>query len=196
MDPAHHRARGQAVAELCKGAGTRRLLDDPLFQTTEIRRAPPSELAAISIRFSSPTPGPNCAQAPAPSEITFGLLVRPADVPHDHQAFSTARVGSKRCPTCRARSPPRAAFLRARASTARSGPGTWPVTTDERLADLVTGPYESIGCAPPGRWGRLNDSCSLPRLVGKLIWRLPSSPTGPLASPGQAQASGETFSQL
>ncbi|MBS0219835.1 MAG: CoA transferase [Proteobacteria bacterium] len=128
--------------ELCKAMEREDLLDDPRFQTTELRRAHAPELAAILDPIFAALPWPEWRARLRQREITFGLLGVLRDVPKDEQAVANgAIVESAVAEMPRTLSAP----IRLSFAAAPNPPGPAPAHgqhTDEILAELGYSPSE------------------------------------------------------
>ncbi|WIM11164.1 CoA transferase [Enhydrobacter sp.] len=78
--------------ELCKAMEREDLLDDPRFQTTELRRAHAPELAALLDPIFASRPWPEWRTRLRRHEVTFGLLGVLRDVPDDEQAVANGAI--------------------------------------------------------------------------------------------------------
>jgi crotonobetainyl-CoA:carnitine CoA-transferase CaiB-like acyl-CoA transferase len=78
--------------ELCTAIGRPDLLADRRFQTTDLRRAHATELAAILDPIFASHPWPEWRKRLRHHEITFGLLGVLRDVPHDEQAVANGAI--------------------------------------------------------------------------------------------------------
>jgi crotonobetainyl-CoA:carnitine CoA-transferase CaiB-like acyl-CoA transferase len=78
--------------ELCQAIERTDLLADPRFQTTDLRRAHATELAAILDPIFAARPWPEWKKRLRHHEITFGLLGVLRDVPGDEQAIANGAV--------------------------------------------------------------------------------------------------------
>ncbi len=78
--------------ELCQAIERTDLLEDPRFQTTELRRARATALAAILDPVFAARPWPEWKTRLRRHEITFGLLGVLRDVPDDEQAVANGTV--------------------------------------------------------------------------------------------------------
>jgi formyl-CoA transferase len=122
--------------ELCKAMEREDLLDDPRFQTTELRRAHAPELAAILDPIFASLPWLEWRARLRRHEITFGLLGMLRDVPDDEQAVANGAVVKSAVPEM-----PRTISAPIRLSFAPTPnvPGPAPAHgehTDEILAEL------------------------------------------------------------
>jgi formyl-CoA transferase len=122
--------------ELCRAMERPDLLDDPRFETQEIRRAHASELAAILDPIFASRPWPDWKQRLRRHEITFGLLGVLRDVPHDEQAVANGAIVPSEVPGM-----PRtiSAPIRLSFAPVTVAPGPGPAHgqhTDEVLAEL------------------------------------------------------------
>jgi crotonobetainyl-CoA:carnitine CoA-transferase CaiB-like acyl-CoA transferase len=78
--------------ELCQAIERMDLMKDARFQTTELRRAHATELAAILDPIFAARPWPEWKTRLRRHEITFGLLGVVRDVPHDEQAVANGAI--------------------------------------------------------------------------------------------------------
>jgi formyl-CoA transferase len=122
--------------ELCKAMEREDLLDDPRFQTTELRRAHAPELAAILDPIFASLPWLEWRARLRRHEITFGLLGVLRDVPDDEQAVANGAVVKSAVPEM-----PRtiSAPIRLSFAPAPNTPGPAPAHgehTDDILAEL------------------------------------------------------------
>ncbi len=122
--------------ELCKAMERLDLLDDPRFQTTDLRRAHASELAAILDPIFAAFPWLEWRARLRRHDITFGLLGVLRDVPADEQAVANGAIVQSDVPEM-----PRtiSAPIRLSFASAPNVPGPGPdhgQHTDEILAEL------------------------------------------------------------
>lgn len=122
--------------ELCRAIERTDLLADPRFQTTDLRRAHATELAAILDPVFAAHPWLEWRKRLRHHEITFGLLGVLRDVPDDEQAVANGAVVPSTLPEM-----PRTISAPIRLSfapvTVAPGPGpTHGQHTDELLAEL------------------------------------------------------------
>jgi crotonobetainyl-CoA:carnitine CoA-transferase CaiB-like acyl-CoA transferase len=122
--------------ELCDAVERPDLLDDPRFETQDIRRAHAAELAAILDPIFAGLPWLEWKKRLREREITFGLLGVMRDVPHDQQALANGAVVKSTIEEM-----PHTISAPIRLSFApqpnRPGPGpAYGVHTDEVLAEL------------------------------------------------------------
>ena len=78
--------------EFCAAIERTDLMDDPRFDTTDIRRAHAAELTAILDPVFAARPWPEWKQRLRARDITFGLLGVLRDVPDDEQAVASGTV--------------------------------------------------------------------------------------------------------
>ena len=78
--------------EFCAAIERTDLMDDPRFDTTDIRRAHAAELTAILDPVFAARPWPQWKQRLRARDITFGLLGVLRDVPDDEQAVASGTV--------------------------------------------------------------------------------------------------------
>ena len=78
--------------EFCAAIERTDLMDDPRFDTTDIRRAHAAELTAILDPVCAARPWPEWKQRLRARDITFGLLGVLRDVPDDEQAVASGTV--------------------------------------------------------------------------------------------------------
>jgi len=154
LDPAHHRARGQALARALQGDGSgSTLLKDPRFQTTDDRRAHAPELAAILDPVIRCPSRPEWRKRLRHHEITFGLLGVLRDVPHDHQAVANgAVVESRQHDMPRTLSAPIRMSFAPEPVTPGRGPGHGE-HTDDVLSELGYSPAEIDALRTAGALG-------------------------------------------
>ena len=142
LDPAHHRARGQAVAGAVQGDRAHRPAGRPALPDDRHRGARhATELAAILDPIFASHPWPEWRKRLRHHEITFGLLGVLRDVPHDEQAVANGAIVPSTVPEM-----PRTITAPIRLSFA---PAPWRPAPARRTASTPTRCWPSSATARP-----------------------------------------------